>query len=214
MSPNVSLQFAVGFAENSASLMKRTRVKRLLIGLSLLLAGASAASGDVPASVEMRLQTLTPDVYYVQGKARVATDNQGFVSNAGFIVTEDGVIVFDALGTPALARKLLDLIRGITDQPIKRVYVSHDHADHVYGLQVFKQAGAVIYAARGARDYLDAEIATDEAAFARFFHAMLAEGVAMAPGAYEAIFVGAAHTDDVIEQIADRAHRAASVAVG
>jgi len=53
---------------------------------------------------------------------------------------------------------------------------------------------------------------TDEAAYARFFHAMLAEGVAMAPGAYEAIFVGAAHTDDVIDQIAERAHRAATVA--
>ena len=43
---------------------------------------------------------------------------------------------------------------------------------------------------------------TDEAAYAAFFHAMLAEGVAMAPGAYEAIFVGLAHTDDVID--ADR----------
>jgi glutamate-1-semialdehyde 2,1-aminomutase len=53
---------------------------------------------------------------------------------------------------------------------------------------------------------------TDEAAFGRFFHAMLAEGVAMAPGAYEAIFVGVAHTDDVLDQIADRAHRAAAAA--
>jgi glutamate-1-semialdehyde 2,1-aminomutase len=53
---------------------------------------------------------------------------------------------------------------------------------------------------------------TDEAAYARFFHAMLAEGVAMAPGAYEAIFVGMAHTDDVIDHIADAAHRAAAVA--
>ena len=54
---------------------------------------------------------------------------------------------------------------------------------------------------------------TDEAAYARFFHAMLAEGVAMAPGAYEAIFVGLAHTDEVLDAIADRAHRAATVAV-
>ncbi len=53
---------------------------------------------------------------------------------------------------------------------------------------------------------------TDEAAYARFFHAMLAEGVAMAPGAYEAIFVGLAHTDDVIDQIAERAGRAALAA--
>ncbi|MFZ8997207.1 MAG: glutamate-1-semialdehyde 2,1-aminomutase [Ilumatobacteraceae bacterium] len=49
---------------------------------------------------------------------------------------------------------------------------------------------------------------TDEAAYARFFHAMLAEGVAMAPGAYEAMFVGVAHTDDVIDSSGERAHRA------
>lgn len=54
---------------------------------------------------------------------------------------------------------------------------------------------------------------TDEAAYGRFFHAMLAEGVAMAPGAYEAIFVGLAHTDEIIEQIGERAHRAAAAAV-
>ncbi len=53
---------------------------------------------------------------------------------------------------------------------------------------------------------------TDEAAYARFFHAMFAAGVAMAPGAYEAIFIGAAHTDEVIAEIGERAHRAAAVA--
>jgi glutamate-1-semialdehyde 2,1-aminomutase len=53
---------------------------------------------------------------------------------------------------------------------------------------------------------------TDEAGYARFFHAMLAEGVAMAPGAYEALFVGLAHTDDVLEQIAEAAQRAAKQA--
>jgi len=53
---------------------------------------------------------------------------------------------------------------------------------------------------------------TDERAYAAFFQAMLAEGVAMAPGAYEAIFVGLAHTDDVLRDLADRAGRAAVAA--
>lgn len=44
---------------------------------------------------------------------------------------------------------------------------------------------------------------TDEAAYARFFHAMLRNGVAMAPGVYEAIFVGLAHTDEILIQIAE-----------
>jgi glutamate-1-semialdehyde 2,1-aminomutase len=55
---------------------------------------------------------------------------------------------------------------------------------------------------------------TDEAAYSRFFQAMLAEGVAMAPGAYEAIFVGLGHTDDVLDAIVAAAHRAATSAVG
>ena len=48
----------------------------------------------------------------------------------------------------------------------------------------------------------------------RFFQAMLAEGVAMAPGAYETIFVGLGHTDDVLDAIIAAAHRAATSAVG
>lgn len=50
---------------------------------------------------------------------------------------------------------------------------------------------------------------TDEALYAAFFHALLDEGVALAPGAYEAVFVGLAHTDDIIDEIGERAARAA-----
>jgi glutamate-1-semialdehyde 2,1-aminomutase len=67
-------------------------------------------------------------------------------------------------------------------------------------------------AANPVRNFGDAKT-TDEEAFGRFFRAMLAQGVAMAPGAYEAIFVGLAHDDDVIDRIGEAAARAALVAV-
>ncbi len=54
---------------------------------------------------------------------------------------------------------------------------------------------------------------TDEAAYARFFHALLDEGVAIAPGAYEVAFPGAAHTDAIIDEIVVAAERAAARAV-
>ena len=54
---------------------------------------------------------------------------------------------------------------------------------------------------------------TDERAFATFFHAMLREGVALAPGAYEALFVGLGHTDEVIDAVAAAARRAATACV-
>ena len=64
-------------------------------------------------------------------------------------------------------------------------------------------------AAGEVRNFDDAK-RTDEAAYAAFFQAMLREGVAMAPGAYEAIFVGLAHDDAVLDAIGDAAYRAAS----
>ena len=51
---------------------------------------------------------------------------------------------------------------------------------------------------------------TDEKLYAKVFHAMLDAGIAMAPGAYEALFVGLAHTDEVMEQLAHRT----SIALG
>jgi glutamate-1-semialdehyde 2,1-aminomutase len=63
-------------------------------------------------------------------------------------------------------------------------------------------------AAEPAVDF-DAAKTTDERCFARFFHAMLDEGVALAPGAYEVLFPGLAHTEAIIDEIVDAAHRAA-----
>ena len=47
--------------------------------------------------------------------------------------------------------------------------------------------------------------ACDTAAYARFFHAMLEEGVHLAPSQYEAMFVGLAHKNDLIEKTIEAA---------
>lgn len=113
------------------------------------------------SEVEMTLKQVTEHAWYVQGEAGTATDNEGFISNAGVIITNEGVVLFDALGTPSLAQKLLGLIREKTDLPIKTVVMSHYHADHIYGLQVFQDAGATILAPLGAEVYLDSENAAN-----------------------------------------------------
>jgi len=45
---------------------------------------------------------------------------------------------------------------------------------------------------------------TDEKLYAQVFHALLKAGVAMPPGAYEALFVGLAHSDSVMDDLAER----------
>jgi glutamate-1-semialdehyde 2,1-aminomutase len=49
-------------------------------------------------------------------------------------------------------------------------------------------------------DY-DGARATDEAGYAKLFHGLLDRGVALAPGAYEVMFPGLAHTDGVIDEV-------------
>ncbi|HHJ36128.1 MAG TPA: MBL fold metallo-hydrolase [Gammaproteobacteria bacterium] len=124
-----------------------------------LLAQASATE-YAPTSVDMKVKRVSEHVYYVEGIPGIATDNEGFISNAGFVVTNDGVVVFDSLGTPSLAHKLIQKIKTITDQPVKKVVVSHFHADHIYGLQVFEELGAEIIAPLGAQKYIRSEAAS------------------------------------------------------
>jgi len=125
----------------------------------------SSKKPNYPAThVNMKLNKISEHVYYVQGKAGIATDNEGYISNAGVIITDQGVVLFDALGTPSLANQLLQKIREITDKPVVKVVISHYHADHFYGLQVFKDLGAQVIAPRGADQYLQSDMAKNRLA--------------------------------------------------
>ncbi len=133
-------------------------MKKLLLLLSLLPLFSQAADYE-KVSVEVTAEHLNGSAYYIPGLSGSATEYEGFISNAGFVITNEGVVVFDGLGTPSLADAMLKEIRKLTDKPIKLVIVSHYHADHIYGLQVFKEQGAQIWAPKGTWDYLDSETA-------------------------------------------------------
>ncbi len=132
---------------------------RLLIWLVMAWSSSVFAIEYPPVTVDVPIHQVSEHAYYAEGAAGAATDNEGFISNAGFVVTDEGVVVFDALGSPSLAWTLRQRIRELTDKPVVKVVLSHYHADHIYGLQVFKDEGAEILAPRGAYEYLDAPTA-------------------------------------------------------
>ncbi|HET8746503.1 MAG TPA: MBL fold metallo-hydrolase [Ramlibacter sp.] len=116
----------------------------------------------------MAPQQVSRSAWFVQGEAALGSPaNRNFISNAGFVVTPAGVVVIDALGSPALARELLQEIARITPLPVTHVIVTHYHADHVYGLQEFRRRGARILAQRGALEYLHSETAAARLAASR-----------------------------------------------
>lgn len=106
-----------------------------------------------------------------------------------------------------------DVYRELERRAERLAHVLGD-ACTTHGLAVsFPRVGTLVGMYCGAGDAptnFDAARTTDEDLYARFFHAMLAEGVAMAPGAYEALFVGLGHDDAVLDELGERAHRAAA----
>ncbi|WP_375138480.1 MBL fold metallo-hydrolase [Rubrivivax albus] len=126
----------------------------LLLG-GLFWAVCAAAWAQVPKAEE-----VVPGVWFVQGVSALGSAaNRNFISNAAFVVTNDGVVVIDALGSPPLAQELLAEIRRVTDKPVRQVIVTHYHADHVYGLQTFKAAGAEVIAHARSAEYLQSDTA-------------------------------------------------------
>lgn len=70
---------------------------------------------------------------------------------------------------------------------------------------------SVFLAGHAVRNFDDAQ-RTDTAAYAAFFHAMLARGVYLPPSAYEAWFVSSAHDDRAVQTVLDALPEAARAA--
>lgn len=128
------------------------------LALILVLLMAAGAARPAPALPPLEAVKVSPHVYYFRGEAGMASQkNRGFMSNAGFVVTPAGVVVFDALATPALGEAMRKAIRKVTPQPVRTIIVSHYHADHFYGLQALAEEGAAIWAHPNARATLTSD---------------------------------------------------------
>jgi len=70
--------------------------------------------------------------------------------NSGVIIGDDSVMVVEAQATPALARKVIEEVRQVTDKPITHLVLTHYHAVRVLGAAAYG-AGQIIMsdAARG-----------------------------------------------------------------
>jgi glyoxylase-like metal-dependent hydrolase (beta-lactamase superfamily II) len=86
---------------------------------------------------------LAPGVYAAVGDTGRGSEGR---PNAGFVVTDSGVVVIDALASPRQGEELLRAIRSVTQQPLKWVILTHHHPDHHFGAVVLRRAGAKVIA--------------------------------------------------------------------
>jgi cyclase len=100
-----------------------------------LLIAALPLGAQVPAPPR-RLQVAEGVYLFITP----AYSDVGLDGNSVAIVGDDGVLVFDANGTPAAAAAVLAGIRAVTRLPVRYLVLSHWHWDHWYGAEVYRRA--------------------------------------------------------------------------
>ena len=84
--------------------------------VTTMLFSLNAIAAD---DIQLKPIKVSEHVYYFHGASGVASSaNQGFMSNAGFVVTADGVVVYDALATPVLGQAMISAIRSVSQMPM------------------------------------------------------------------------------------------------
>lgn len=61
------------------------------------------------------------------------------MGNTTFVISDEGVVVFDGGGVSAMADQIIDKVRSLTTVPVTHVVISHWHGDHNFGVHRFAE---------------------------------------------------------------------------
>ena len=124
----------------------KSKLIALAAGTILLASGVTyinrqATAISPKADEDFQLVKVAEGVY-----AAIAKSGGLASGNAGFVIGDDGVLVFDTFFTPAAIEELVSEIESLTKLPIKYAVNSHYHLDHTGGNQVLVERGVPIVA--------------------------------------------------------------------
>ena len=81
---------------------------------------------------------LAADTYMVFGSGNAMNfANRGLTANAGFVITDQGVVLIDTLGSYRLGQRLAATIRSLSKKPVVQIVLTGLDPDRVFGLNAF-----------------------------------------------------------------------------
>jgi len=149
--------------------------------LSLSAVGVFAAAPAKVTDYAMKAQKVAPNVYAVITPARdfPSAANKGWNSNSAFVITKDGVLVFDTGASETIGKALKQVVSKTTDKPVRWVVNSHGHGDHWLGNHAF--AGAEIISSTHVRTHVTQEGASWVGRFTTMTGGITGESRVVAP---------------------------------
>ena len=122
--------------------------------LSLLILAYSFSSHATTMNFPMSATQVAPGVYALLTPSRAFPnpENMGWNSNSAFVITDNGVLLFDTGSSTRIGEALKQTIATVTDQPVRWIVNSHEHGDHWLGNAAFSDTVETIYASKTVRD--------------------------------------------------------------
>ncbi|WP_177419772.1 MBL fold metallo-hydrolase [endosymbiont of Lamellibrachia barhami] len=115
-------------------------MRKLFLMVCLLPALLLAAERG-PAVKNYPADQVADGVYVIHGPlGRPSVENQGFMNNPAFIVTDEGVVIVDPGASVQIGEMVLRQIRKFTDKPVVAVMNTHIHGDHWLANQAIRSA--------------------------------------------------------------------------
>jgi len=152
--------------------------------------GAGSGSGkNAPGydpktkTYKMKARKIGPDIYAVLSPARDLPNpkNGGWNSNSAFVITKDGVLLFDSGSSQKIGATLKQTIATVTDKPVRWIVNSHAHGDHWLGNAAFKKTVKDIYASEQVAESIFADGQTWIDRFRRMTKGAIGKSEIMAP---------------------------------
>lgn len=137
--------------------MRLKWVLALAMGISVATVGEIAAQ-----DLDPHFRKIKDGIYVHVGDVRVPPDPERD-SNAGIIITQDGVVLVDTGETPLEARRLLAAVKKLTTQPVRYVILTEPHPDHYTGSFLFSPPAAIVTQGQSIRSMKNARAGADGA---------------------------------------------------
>ncbi len=102
---------------------------------------------------ELKLTAVTENVWAIVGPlSNRSPENRGNNATFGFVVTPEGTVLIDSGGSYLGAQKIHEIIKSVTDKPVKYVINSGGQDHRWFGNDYFSALGATIISSKKARE--------------------------------------------------------------
>lgn len=114
---------------------------RIIALLATLVLSSAALAGPDDVVRPYPAEQVSPGVYVIHGPQGVPSrENQSFMNNPAWVVTDDGVVVIDPGSSVQAGRMVVEQLRKTTQKPVTHVFNTHVHGDHWLGNQAILDA--------------------------------------------------------------------------